>query len=198
MAPRAYRMTRRAAANAETRRRIVDAAIALHAEKGVLGTSWPDIAKRADVALGTVYRHFPSLDQLVPACTSENALRTKPPGPSILVGLTRPQERIGQFVQELFAFYGRTAPWTPRAGIDRHEVPVLDTILSRREAALKALVEETLGPLRRRRHALEAALALTDFAVWRSLTRSGLSTEAAARLITEMLMMWLTRRPPTR
>jgi len=191
-------MTRRAAANAETRRRIVDAAIALHAQKGVLGTSWPDIAKRADVALGTVYRHFPSLDQLVPACTSENALRTRPPGPSILVGLTRPQERIGQFVQELFAFYGRTAPWTPRAGIDRHEIPVLDTILSRREAALKALVEETLGPLRRRRHALEAALALTDFGVWRSLTSSGLSTEAAARLITEMLMTWLTRRSATR
>jgi len=191
-------MTRRAAANAETRRRIVDAAIALHAQKGVLGTSWPDIAKRADVALGTVYRHFPSLDQLVPACTSENALRTKPPGPSILIGLTRPQERIGQFVQELFAFYGRTAPWTPRAGIDRHEIPVLDSILSRREAALKALVEETLGPLRRRRHALEAALALTDFGVWRSLTRSGLSTEAAAVLITEMLMTWLTRRSATR
>src|SRR5437870_4371074 len=194
MAPRTYRMTRRAAANEETRRRIVDAAIALHAQKGVLGTSWPDIAKRADVALGTVYRHFPSLDQLVPACTSENALRTKPPGPSILVGLTRPQERIGQFVQELFAFYGRTAPWTPRAGIDRHEIPVLDTILSRREAALKALVEETLGPLRRRRHALEAALALTDFGVWRSLTRSRLSTEAAAQLITEVLVTWLNRQ----
>ena len=31
---------RLAAANAETRRRIVDAAITLHAEKGVLGTSW--------------------------------------------------------------------------------------------------------------------------------------------------------------
>src|SRR5437588_12950422 len=109
MAPRTYRMTRRAAANEDTRRRIVDAAIALHAQKGVLGTSWPDIAKRADVALGTVYRHFPSLDQLVPACTSENALRTKPPGPSILVGLTRPQARLRQFLQELLAFDTRTA-----------------------------------------------------------------------------------------
>jgi AcrR family transcriptional regulator len=191
-------MNRRAAASAETRRRILDAAIGLHAEKGILGTSWPDIAKRADVALGTVYRHFPSLDQLVPACTSENALRTRPPGPSILVGLTRPQERIGQFVQELFAFYGRTAPWTPRAGIDRHDLPVLDTILSRREVALKALVEETLGPLRRRRHALEAAVALTDFGVWRSLTHSGLSTEAAARLVTEVLVTWLKRQSATR
>jgi AcrR family transcriptional regulator len=191
-------MERRAATSAATRRRILEAAIALHAEQGILGTSWPDIAKRADVALGTVYRHFPSLDQLVPACTTENALRTRPPGPHILAGLTRPQERIGQFVQELFAFYARTAPWTPRASVDRQDLPVLDTILSRREAALKALVEETLGPLRRRRHALDVALALTDFGVWRSLTHSGLSTEAAARLIAEILTTWLNRRPHTR
>src|SRR5439155_17242751 len=80
MAPRAYRMTRRAAANAETRRRIADAAITLHAEKGIHATTWPDIAKRADVALGTVYCHFPSLDQLVPACTSVNAVLMNPPG----------------------------------------------------------------------------------------------------------------------
>ena len=82
--------------------------------------------------------------------------------------------------------------------VDRQHLPVLDSILSRREAGLKALVDETLGPLRRRRHALEAALALTDFGVWRSLTRSGLSTEAAARLITEHLMAWLNRRSKTR
>src|SRR5438132_11905048 len=113
MAPRTYRMTRRAAANEATRRRTVDAAIALQAEKGVLGASWPDIAKRADVALGTVYRHFPSLDQLVPACTSENAVRMRPPGATLLQGLTRPEERISRFVEELFAFSGRSAPWNP-------------------------------------------------------------------------------------
>src|SRR3981081_3815357 len=103
MTPRAYKKTGGAAPSAETRRRIVDAAIALHAEKGVLGATWPDIAKRADVALGTVYRHFPGLDQLVPACTSENAVRMRPPGASVLVGLTHPEERIGRFVEELFA-----------------------------------------------------------------------------------------------
>src|SRR2546429_9333633 len=110
MAPRTYRMTRRAAANEETRKRIVDAAIALHAEKGVLGTSWPDIAKRADVALGTVYRHFPSLDQLVPACTSENALRTRPPGPRIQVGLACPVKRISKYVRAKYSFYVGTRP----------------------------------------------------------------------------------------
>src|SRR5438093_12453937 len=105
MAPRTYRMTRRAAANAETRRRIVDAAIALHAEKGILGTSWPDIARRADVALGTVYRYFPSLDQLVPACTSENAALVRPPGAGIPTGLTHSVEPIGPLTQADLAFY---------------------------------------------------------------------------------------------
>src|SRR5436853_6734409 len=138
MAPRAYRMTRRAAASAETRRRIVDAAIALHAEKGVLGATWPDIAKRADVALGTVYRHFPSLEQLVPACTSENAIRIKPPNSSLLDGLTHPDERMDRFVQDLFAFYSRSAPWTPRASGDRQHPPVPDGLPSRRSAALHA------------------------------------------------------------
>src|SRR5947208_1258015 len=137
--PRHYRMERRAAARTETRRRIVDAAIALHAEKGILGTSWADIAQRADVALGTVYRHFPSHDQLVPACTSENALRITPPGPAILAKLTHPEQRLGCFIQEVFAFYERAAPWIPRASVDRSQLPILDTILRGREASLKAL-----------------------------------------------------------
>jgi AcrR family transcriptional regulator len=61
-------MDKRKAAVAETRRRILEATLALHAEKGIFGTSWQDIAKRADGSVGTVYKHFPSLNELVPAC----------------------------------------------------------------------------------------------------------------------------------
>ena len=43
-----------------------------------------------------------------------------------------------------------------------------------------------------------SSLALTDFGVWWSLTRSGLSTEAAGRLITKILMAWLKPRSKTR
>src|SRR3712207_4626602 len=68
MSPRKYDMSKRAAAAEETRRRIVAAAQALHTEQGVAATSWEDIAERAGVGVGTVYRHFPSLDELVPAC----------------------------------------------------------------------------------------------------------------------------------
>ena len=194
MAPRTYEMGRRAMASAETRRRIVDAAIAIHAEKGVLGTSWADIARQADVAVGTVYRYFPSHDELVPACTSENARRTRPPSSAMLAGATSPDRRVGRLVAEIFAYYERSAPWIPRANIDRRELPVLDTILSQREARFQALVAESLGPLRRRRSALPAAMALTDFGVWKSLNAGGLSTRAAAELITDILMSWLNAR----
>lgn len=45
---------------AETRRRIVAAANELFAERGYLETSVEDIADRADVAVRTIYTHFPS------------------------------------------------------------------------------------------------------------------------------------------
>jgi AcrR family transcriptional regulator len=42
--------------------------MALHGEQGIAATSWDDIARRAGVGVGAVYRHFPSLDELLPAC----------------------------------------------------------------------------------------------------------------------------------
>src|SRR5919112_1504395 len=68
MSPRNYDMSKRAAAAAATRRRIVDATRELHTEQGIAATSWDQIAARAGVGVGTVYRHFPTLDDLVPAC----------------------------------------------------------------------------------------------------------------------------------
>src|SRR5260370_24521408 len=53
---------------AQTDRRIVAAAIGLHAERGVVDTSWQDIAERAHVSPATAYRHFRSLSELIPAC----------------------------------------------------------------------------------------------------------------------------------
>ena len=63
-------MSLRSAAVAQTRRRIIDATRALHTERGIAATSWDDIAARAGVGVGTVYRHFPTLDELVPACSA--------------------------------------------------------------------------------------------------------------------------------
>ena len=53
-------MTRRAASRNETRNRIVEATAKLHGERGVLGTTWQDIAREADVSVSTVYRAIES------------------------------------------------------------------------------------------------------------------------------------------
>jgi AcrR family transcriptional regulator len=52
------------------RRRILDAAGALFAERG-LGVSLDDIAARAEVGVGTVYRRFPDKDVLIDALFDE-------------------------------------------------------------------------------------------------------------------------------
>ena len=79
MTPRKYDMSRRAEAREQTRRKIVEATAKLHGENGVFGTSWQDIAREADVSVATVYAHFPSLDELLPACGALVMERARPP-----------------------------------------------------------------------------------------------------------------------
>lgn len=52
---------------AERRQRVVDAAMELGAEGGYDAVQMRDVASRADVALGTVYRYFESKDHLLAA-----------------------------------------------------------------------------------------------------------------------------------
>jgi AcrR family transcriptional regulator len=50
---------------ADKRSAVFDAALALFAQRGFHGTSVPDIARRAKVGAGTIYRYFDSKEALV-------------------------------------------------------------------------------------------------------------------------------------
>jgi AcrR family transcriptional regulator len=56
------------------RERILDAARVLVAEAGV-DVTMEDIANRADVAVGTLYRHFPAKDDLVAAVVEDGVVQ---------------------------------------------------------------------------------------------------------------------------
>jgi AcrR family transcriptional regulator len=63
----------RAAETAARKARLIDAAVGLAAEGGYDAVQMRDVAARADVALGTLYRHFSSKDQLLLAALREQA-----------------------------------------------------------------------------------------------------------------------------
>ena len=63
----------RAAETAERRRRLIEAAVGLAAEGGYDAVQMRDVAARAEVALGTLYRHYSSKDQLLLAAMAAQA-----------------------------------------------------------------------------------------------------------------------------
>jgi AcrR family transcriptional regulator len=191
VSPRPYRQEKRSLTTEETRQRIVEATMALHAEQGIVATSFKDIAARAGVGIGTVYHHFPTYEDVVRACGARIAIITRPPTPEIFAELGPLDRRVERLVQELFAYYERY-PWFERARCDRDKLPVLAEAVARREQAIEAVVREALRPVSSPEALVRTTVALTDFAVYRSLTASGLSTQEAAAQVSEVLLAWLT------
>jgi AcrR family transcriptional regulator len=71
--------TTRAAETAARRQRLLEAAVGLAREGGYDAVQMRDVAARAQVALGTLYRHYSSKDQLLLAALADQAgtLRTR-------------------------------------------------------------------------------------------------------------------------
>jgi AcrR family transcriptional regulator len=187
-------MDKRKAAVEETRQRILEAALALHSEKGIFGTSWQDIAHRADVSVGTVYKHFPSLDELVPACGELMYAITRPPSmedaPQIFAGASSLEERLGRLVSELFDFYERGAPYIETDFQERQLPAVVEWEAYMRET-IAGLVREALLPVRVDERTVRAVSALLDFSVFKSFLDRDIQKEGAAKTINEVLLCWL-------
>src|ERR687890_1087821 len=150
LTPRKYSMDKRKAAAEETRQRILEATLTLHSEKGIFGTSWKDIAQRADVSVNTVYKHFPSLDELVPACGELMYAITRPPSledaPRIFAGAHSLEERIQRLIDELFGFYERGASYIETDFQERQRPEVREWEAHMR-ATIAGLVREALLPV---------------------------------------------------
>jgi AcrR family transcriptional regulator len=196
MSPRKYDMSKRAAAVAQTRRRIVDATLELHSEQGIAATSWDEIAARAGVGVGTVYRHFRSLDELIPACGEITMQVVALPDPSTVRALfehpTKPAERIEQLVREAFAIYERGAPQL-RAILRESDVhPRVVQDRDAFETSLSALVDTALEPLAATPHDRAVTRALVDLNTWEALRGQGLTPAESAAAISDMLTARLT------
>jgi AcrR family transcriptional regulator len=191
MAPRQYVMDRRAAASEATRQRVIEAAVALHGERGVAATRWADIAERADVALGTVYRYFPGYDELIPACTGYGLTTLRPPTPELFGRATSVGSRLTALIRDSFSFWERAHLWMQHRECDRRAIPAVEAFHRRQEALFEGLARAALGPLARRRRVLDATVTLSGFSSWAALHDRGVATTEAAALVTEILARWL-------
>jgi AcrR family transcriptional regulator len=195
LTPRKYTMDKRKAAVEETRRRIVEATLALHAEKGAFGTSWQDIAKHADVSVGTVYKHFPSLDELVPACGELVFAISRPPSledaPQIFAGASSLEERLGRLVSEFFDFYERGEPYL-EIDFQERQLPAVQEWEAHMRATREGLAREALRPLLEpEERTVRALSALIDFPFFKSFRRHDVSTAEAEEIVKSMLLCWI-------
>ena len=188
MAPRKYSLGKRAKAVEDTRRRIVDATFALHNEKGPLNTSMQEVAERADVALRTVYHHFPTVNHLVNGCAGHVITLLAPPTPAIFAGLTSLDARLRRLVRELFAMYERGALQLEVARCQQNEVPALANFVRNEAAMRESLVREALRPFQPKPRTIREAAAFTDFYVWKAFTQRELSTHQAAGIVSGTLV----------
>ena len=190
MSPRQYTMGARAEAAARTRAAIVLAARQLHAERGLVATSWDDIADRAGVSKATVYRHFASLAELVPACAQTVFDLIQPLTPeqaaSTFASMERAADRFEHVVRSSAHCYQAGADWLHAAHRERDFVPELELAMGVIEDSLRQLVTTAAG--RRLTKADHAQLfVLCDFPLWWSLSSSGLSDRATEEAMVRLV-----------
>lgn len=203
MATRKYEQTRRAEAQAETRRRIVEAIVELHREVGPARTTISAIAERAGVERLTVYRHFASETEMFRACSAHFTAQVGAPDPADWTGVEKPAERLRAALLAFYGYYGRAEGMLVQVERDAPQLPALREVLAPWEAFVgdtrDGLVREwgTQGASRRRLTAVvDHALR---FDTWRSLVRIGaLGDGEAADLMIALARAAVAARPGRR
>lgn len=180
---RTYNMKRRAQLQAETRRRIVEAAVALHSSVGPASTTYSMVAERAGVQRHTLYAHFPDERSLYLACSGHTMERDPLPSADPWRAIVDQQERLRTGLEAIYGWYERNASLAGCVLRDAEQHALTAEIVEMRFGPYMASYLEVLGPrLSKSQHAV-LVLALSFF-TWRSLVRDGaLDTPLAAKVM---------------
>ena len=185
--PRSYTMKRRAERQAETRQRIVEAALDLHSSFGPARTPLSMVAERAGVQRHTLYAHFPDERSLLLACSGLAAERDPLPDADPWRAVADRRERLRTGLRAVYDWYGRNA--------ERAACVLRD---AEHHALTKEISEMRFGPYMRAYHeVLGAGLGtnqramlglMLGFHAWRSMVRAsgleqGVAVEVAVQAI---------------
>lgn len=185
MEKRPYRMQARAERQAETRQRIVEAAVELHASVGPARTSFSAVAERAGVQRNTLYAHFADEQALLRACTLHWRETHPFPPASRWEAITDPLERLRRALTEVYRWYASVEPEFAMFVRDSYLYPAF---WSERTDAVNVLADSLAAPIGRGRLVRAAVGHAVDFESWRSLVRrQGLSQKQAVGAMVELV-----------
>ena len=106
---RSYTLKRRADQQAQTRQRIVEAAIDLHGTVGPAQTSLSMVAEKAGVQRNTLYAHFPDERSLLLACSAASFENDPPPDAGAWRSIPDRSERLRVGLAAVYGWYGGNA-----------------------------------------------------------------------------------------
>ena len=197
MAPRIYNRRRRDEAMAAMRERITSAIADLHAEIGPSRTTYAMVARRADVAIPTVYKHFPTLAAMFAACIGHVSARIPPLTSAVFNGAGGTTERLARLIPALFERHRLFAPWLRWSLNEAHLLPDMSVFLTRiRERHLR-LIHEALAPEFGARPPLAVVAlieVLTAFEAWHTMiTANGLSPDETADAVVDAVAAVVAR-----
>ena len=196
-----YRLDRRADRMTETRLRIIQAAVKLHAQVGPLATTVAAIAERAGVGRPTVYAHFPDEQTLFAACTEHYFGLHPPPDAAAWIREPDPHRRLVAGLNELYGYWADIEPMASAVLRDHRAAPArvgqgfVDFMAGCRDRLAEGWpVPDAEG--RRVRAAIGHAV---HFETWRSLVGDEqLSRGEAVSVVVGMVIATAGGAPPTR
>jgi len=176
---RSYTLGRRAEQQADTRQRIVEAALALHGEIGPAAATISMLAERAGVQRHTVYAHFPDERSLFLACSGLALERNPPPDATPWRGISDCVIRVRTGLCAVYAWYAGAADLTGCVLRDAESHPLTREMAELRFGPSIASYHEVLGETLDARQRAMLHLAL-GFPTWRALVRESALTDAEA------------------
>jgi AcrR family transcriptional regulator len=177
---RRYELKERARRQAETRQRIVEAAVELHTTIGSAHTTISAIAERAGVERHTVYAHFPDEATLFRACSTH--WRSRHPRPDVhrWLELDVPEQRLRGVLSDVYAWYESVESDFEILLRDATLVPAHAAAMAEGDEATRALADGLARGWPRKKSVRAAIGHALEFETWRSLVRrQGLSRKQA-------------------
>jgi AcrR family transcriptional regulator len=176
---RTYTLKKRAEQQADTRKRIVEAAVELHSTVGPAATTLSMIAEKAGVQRHTLYAHFPDERSIFVACSGLAYERDPMPSAEAWRDIAASDQRLAAGLTAIYEWYARNESLVGNVMRDVAHHPLVQEIQRLRAAPVVKEWHDVLGAGLNARQRAMLHLAL-GFYTWRSLVReSGMDIAAA-------------------